>query len=85
MQYENGDATYRIKPECKKSKFARKLLKKRENDEDLTGYQRKYLKNLMRKGGAPACNTLVCRIMVLDYSSLIIHLILGDKMWCLQK
>ncbi|KAF2880049.1 hypothetical protein ILUMI_26118 [Ignelater luminosus] len=61
VQYEDGDAMYRIKPECKKSRFARKLLKKQKNEKAMTRYQQKYLNNLIHKGGAASYNTLVIK------------------------
>lgn len=51
LNLKDGPASYRIKAEEKKSKFARRMLSKNNQDKPMTRYQRKYLKKLDRFDG----------------------------------
>lgn len=59
VQYEETPTAFKIQPERKKSRFARRLLKKSASGENITRFQEVYLKNLIRKRDVDTHNNLV--------------------------
>lgn len=51
LNLRDGPASYRIKAEEKKSKFAERILSKYNEDKPMTKYQKKYFKRLDRFNG----------------------------------
>ncbi|XP_018564662.1 uncharacterized protein LOC108906018 [Anoplophora glabripennis] len=51
LSIDDGPASFRIKAEEKKSRFARRILSKKQKDKPMTKFQRKYLKRLRQFNG----------------------------------